>query len=90
VTSNVGQSYPYSSESAAERAEVVSALLAAKPDLAKTVAAETSPLDAGDRWWTYKCPSTGCAGLLHAAGYARDSHAIYVVCDGTCGRTFLR
>ena len=24
-------------------------------------------------------------GLLHAAGYAREKHAVYVVCDGTCG-----
>jgi len=90
VSSNVGQSYPYSSESAAQRAEIVAALIAAKPDLAKTVAAETSPLGSDDRWWTYKCPTMGCAGVLHAAGYARDLHALFTVCDGTCGRTFLR
>ena len=29
-------------------------------------------------------------GFLHAAGYARDLHAVYVVCDGECGKTFLR
>ena len=30
------------------------------------------------------------AGILHAAGYAHDLHAVYVVCDGTCAKTFLR
>ena len=33
-------------------------------------APDTTPLDANDRWWVYKCPSKGCKGLLHAAGYA--------------------
>ncbi len=23
-------------------------------------------------------------------GYAAEKHAVYVVCDGTCGKTFLR
>jgi hypothetical protein len=90
VTSNVGQSYPYSSESESERAAGVGALLEAKVELKDKVAAETTPLDERDRWWTWKCPSKGCAGILHAAGYARDLHAVYVVCDGTCGKTFLR
>jgi hypothetical protein len=90
VTSNVGQSYPYSSESESERAAGIAALLEAKAELKDKVAAETTPLDERDRWWTWKCPSKGCAGILHAAGYARDLHAVYVVCDGTCGKTFLR
>jgi len=90
MTSNVGQSYPYTSETEAERAEAVAAFLAAHKDVAPKVAAETTPFDEGERWWVWKCPTTGCPGLLHGAGYARDLHAIYVVCDGTCGKTFLR
>jgi hypothetical protein len=90
VTSNVGQSYPYSSEPEADRAARIASLVAARADLAATLAAETTPLDDGDRWWVWKCPSAGCAGFLHAAGYALEKHAVYVVCDGTCARTFLR
>jgi hypothetical protein len=90
MTSNVGQSYPYSSESESDRAARVAALVAAQAGLGDKLAAETTPLDGQDRWWTWKCPSKGCPGILHAAGYARDLHAVYVVCDGTCGKTFLR
>jgi hypothetical protein len=90
VTSNVGQSYPYTSESEAERARQIVALVSSRGDLAARLAAETTPLGAGDRWWVWKCPTRGCAGLLHAAGYARDLHAVFVVCDGTCAKTFLR
>jgi hypothetical protein len=90
MTSNVGQSYPYSSETEGERSAAVASLTTAKEDLATKVAAETTPLDARDRWWTWKCPTAGCRGILHAAGYARDLHAVYVICDGTCGKTFLR
>jgi hypothetical protein len=43
-----------------------------------------------DRWWVWKCPTTACDGFLHVAGYAQDKHALFVVCDGTCGKTFLR
>src|SRR5487761_2228886 len=70
VTSNVGQNYPYTSESDGERVAHVASLVADRPDLADKLKAETTPLDASDRWWVYKCPSKGCAGLLHAAGYA--------------------
>ena len=90
MTSNVGQNYPYTSESEAERAARVAALVAARDGLADTLAAESSPLDAKDRWWVWKCPTAGCPGLLHAAGYAAEHHAVYVVCDGTCAKTFLR
>ena len=34
--------------------------------------------------------AAGCPGLLHVAGYALDKHALFVVCDGTCAKTFLR
>jgi hypothetical protein len=90
VTSNVAQSYPYTSETEAERAAAIAGVLASHEDLPATLASATSPLDPHDRWWVWKCPTTGCPGLLHVAGYAAEKHALYVVCDGTCGKTFLR
>ena len=90
MSSNVSQNYPYSSETEGERAATISRLEGERPDLTGKLAAETSPLDAQDRWWTWKCPTRGCPGLLHAGGYALEKHAVYVVCDGTCARTFLR
>ena len=83
MSSNVGQSYPYTSETDAERAAAIAKLVAERPGLAEKLAAETTPVDANDRWWVWKCPTKGCEGLLHVAGYARDLHALYVVCDGT-------
>jgi len=90
VTSNVGQNYPYSSETDAERTAVVESLVAGREGLGDKLKAETTPLDSNERWWVYKCPTKGCAGLLHAAGYASEKHAVYVVCDGTCAKTYLR
>ena len=90
MTSNVGQSYPYSSESESDRAARIAALVEDRDGLKDKLASETTPLDERERWWTWKCPTKGCPGILHAAGYARDLHAVYVVCDGTCGQTFLR
>lgn len=90
MTSNVAQSYPYTSETEAERSGSIAALLAAREDLAGKLAAETTVLDPGERWWVWKCPTTGCAGRLHTAGYAAEKHALYVVCDGVCAKTFLR
>jgi hypothetical protein len=87
VTSNISQSYPYSSESEVERAAAVDATVAAHAGLDVTIAGESSPLDAGERWWTYH--HAGCGGTFHTAGYARDQHAIYVACD-RCGKTALR
>ncbi len=54
------------------------------------LAAELTPPDVRERWWVWKCPTPGCAGLLHAAGYSAEKHAVFVVCDGTCAKTFLR
>ena len=90
MTSNVGQNYPYSSETDADRSVTITRLLASRDGLSATVEAETTPLDENDRWWVWKCPTKGCPGLLHAAGYARDKHALFVVCDGTCAKTYLR
>jgi hypothetical protein len=93
VTSNVGQNYPYTSETEAERATKVAAVVAGKDGLGDTIAGATTPIDPAqldnDRWWVWKCPTQGCPGLLHVAGYAMDKHALFVVCD-TCARTFLR
>jgi hypothetical protein len=90
VTSNVSQSYPYMSETEAERAAVINRLVTEREGLADTIRGDATPLDQNDRWWVWKCPTKGCPGLLHAAGYAMDKHALYVVCDGTCAKTFLR
>jgi hypothetical protein len=90
VTSNVGQNYPYTSETESERASRISALVAERDGLRDTLTAETTPVDDSDRWWVWKCPTPSCPGLLHVAGYALDKHALFVVCDGTCGKTFLR
>lgn len=90
MTSNIAQSYPYTSETEAERAAKMAGLVAKRKDLAAKLATETTPLDAHERWWVWKCPTRSCPGLLHVAGYAVDKHAVYVVCDGTCGKTFLR
>lgn len=90
MTSNVSQSYPYTSETERERAATIANLVAARDGLSDKLAAESTPLDENDRWWVWKCPTKGCAGLLHVAGYAAERHALYVVCDGTCAKTFLR
>ena len=90
MTSNVSQNYPYTSESEAERASRIAALVEGMEGLAAKLTAETTPLDGNERWWVWKCPTPACPGLLHVAGYAVDKHAVYVVCDGTCGKTFLR
>ena len=91
MTSNVGQNYPYTSETEPDRAAVIGRLAAERADLGPKLAAETTPLDGDDdRWWVWKCPTKGCPGLLHAAGYAIEKHAVFVVCDGTCAKTFLR
>jgi hypothetical protein len=90
VTSNVGQNYPYTSETETDRAAAISRLVDSREDLAGKLEAESTPLDSNERWWVWKCPTKGCTGLLHAAGYALEKHALYVVCDGTCGKTFLR
>ena len=90
MSSNVGQNYPYTSETEGDRAATIARLVSEREGLEDTLRAEATPLDANDRWWVWKCPTAGCPGLLHAAGYAVDKRAVYVVCDGTCGKTFLR
>ena len=90
MTSNVGQNYPYTSETEAARAATIDRLLSTQDGLADKLKGEATPLDENERWWVWKCPTKGCPGLLHAAGYSLEKHAVYVVCDGTCAKTFLR
>jgi hypothetical protein len=97
VSSNVSQSYPYSSESEEQRAAAVAAALTAFEGLADRVRAESTPLgdpslaenDGPLTWWTWVCPKGDASGRLHVTGYARERHALFTVCD-TCGATFLR
>ena len=90
MTSNVGQNYPYSSESEADRATTIARLVAEREGLAATIADQATPVDQHERWWIWKCPTKDCQGYLHVAGYSAEKHAVFVVCDGTCGKTFLR
>ncbi len=96
MSSNISQSYPYSSESEEARSAAISHALAADEGLEDRLAAESKPLGevapadhgAPVKWWTWVCPAC-VEGRLHVAGYARDRHALYTVCDN-CGKTFLR
>ena len=96
MSSNVSQSYPYSSESNEERAAAVAATFEANEGLEDKVAGESRPLGetapgengAPVKWWTWVCPKC-VEGRLHVAGYLRDNHGLYTVCDG-CGSTFAR
>ncbi len=89
MSSNIAQNYPYSSETEAERSATVARTLAKHEGLADKIKGESTGLARESRWWVWKCPSPGCAGLLHTAGQARNAHAVYTVCD-TCARTYLR
>jgi transposase-like protein len=40
------------------------------------------------KWWIWVCPAC-IEGRLHVAGYSRDRHGLYTVCD-RCGSTFAR
>jgi hypothetical protein len=63
MTSNVGQNYPYSSETESERAAAIAAVVASRKGLADKLGAESTPVDQRDRWWTWKCPTAGCKGF---------------------------
>ena len=96
MSSNVAQSYPYSSETEAERAAAVESAIGQFEGLRDKLAAEADPLpEAGPdepgrphRSWVFVC-ATHVDGRLHVAGYARERHALYVVCDAG-GETYLR
>jgi rubrerythrin len=96
VSSNVSQTYPYSSESDEERAAAVAAAFEANEGLESKVADESKPLGhtppgengAPVKWWTWVCPAC-IEGRLHVAGYLHDRHGLYTLCDA-CGSTFAR
>lgn len=96
MSSNIGQNYPYSSETDEQRSAAVASAFAAHEGLEERVSAETTPLGqnppaengAAVKFWTWVCHAC-IEGRLHIAGYALDRHALYTVCDN-CGRTFLR
>lgn len=97
MSTNVAQSYPYRTETEAERAAAVSAALNRFDGLGDRIAAESTPLpELGPEepgqphlWWVFVCPRDDFSGRLHVAGYAGERRALYTVCD-TCGQTFLR
>ena len=97
MSSNVSQSYPYTSETEEERAAAIAHAAQAFEGVGDKIAAETTPLgpdpddDAvpGRRWWVWVCPKDDYVGRLHVAGYALERHGLYTVCDH-CGATFLR
>ncbi|HWH24915.1 MAG TPA: hypothetical protein VNW68_08500 [Candidatus Limnocylindria bacterium] len=97
MSSNVAQSYPYTTETEEQRAAAVAAAVDQFDGLADKIAAEAEPLpdpgpaDAGQPHlsWVFVCPRDDFSGRLHVAGYARERKGLYTVCD-TCGQTFLR
>lgn len=92
----ISQNYPYSSETEADRAAAIDQALSAFEGLQDRIASDASPIGsvskagngAEPRWWTWVCPKD-VTGRLHVAGYARDKHALYTVCDA-CGTSYLR
>jgi hypothetical protein len=96
LTSNVAQSYPYSTETDAQRVAAVERASAQFDGLAQKIAAESEPMPEPGleepgrpaRYWVFVCPKH-VTGRLHVAGYARERHALYVVCDEG-GETYLR
>lgn len=96
MTSNVAQSYPYSTETEAEREAAVERATSKFEGLAKKIEDESEPIietelpEPGkpNRSWVFVCPKH-VSGRLHVAGYARERHALYVVCDEG-GETYLR
>ena len=91
MTSNVGQNYPYTSETEAERATRIAALVAEREGLAATLAAETDARST-------RTSAGGSGNARRRAARASStppatrprSTPSIVVCDGTCGKTFLR
>jgi hypothetical protein len=97
MSTNVSQNYPYSSETESARRAAIADIVPRFEGLAAKIDAEATPLDAPDTtdvgaptlWWVWVCPKHDFTGRLHVAGFARENHALYTVCD-TCGTTYLR
>ncbi len=96
MTSNVAQSYPYSSETDAERSAAVEAAIGRFDGLKDKIGAESQPIEFDQpaepgrphRTWVFVCPEH-VNGRLHVCGYALERHALYTVCDEG-GETYLR
>jgi hypothetical protein len=96
LTSNVAQSYPYTSETDNERASAVARAIERFAGLGEKINTESQPLvDSGPeeagrpvRSWVFVCPKH-VDGRLHVCGFARERHALYTVCDEG-GETYLR
>ena len=96
MTSNVAQSYPYTTETEAEREAAIGRATAQFDGLAAKIQEESEPIvptepdEPGrpNRTWVFVCPKH-VTGRLHVAGYSRERHALYVVCDEG-GETYLR
>ena len=97
MSSNIAQSYPYSSETEAERVATLERLTGQFEGLRDKIAAETEPLPEPEfpdepgrphRQWVWVCPKH-VEGRLHVAGHARERHALFAVCDVE-GETYLR
>lgn len=96
MSSNVGQNYPYTSETEEQRAAAVAAALAQFAGLGERIGKESTPLpplptaEPGQphRWWVFVCPQH-IDGRLHVAGYALEKHGLYTVCD-SAGESYLR
>jgi len=96
VSSNVGQNYPYSSETEGQRSAAVATAVAKFGDLGERIARESTsleplpPAEPGrpHLWWVFVCPQH-IEGRLHVAGYPLEKHGLYTVCD-LDGQSFLR
>jgi hypothetical protein len=96
VSSNVGQNYPYSSETEEQRSAAVAAAVAQFGGLGERISKESTPLEKlpaaepgrPDLWWVFVCPQH-IDGRLHVAGYPLEKHGLYTVCD-LDGQSFLR
>jgi hypothetical protein len=94
---SISQSYPYGSETEEQRAAAIATALGRFDGLYDKISGESTPLEpvepadhgAAAKWWVWVCPQDDFKGRLHVAGYARDKHALFTVCD-TCGDTYLR
>ncbi len=63
MTSNVGQNYPYSSETESERAAAISALVEAREGLKDKLSAETTPARRPRSLVDLEMPDPGLQGL---------------------------
>ena len=96
MTSNVAQSYPYTTETEADRAATIERLVAQFDGLGEKISGESEPLtyDEPDepgrpnRSWVFVCP-IHINGRLHVAGYAKERRGLYTVCDEG-GESYLR